>query len=55
MEKLIFNADDEEPCCHACDNIECSYEFCEKNCGSKHGWSKYQRTEILEENNKRRA
>lgn len=44
--KTIYTADDEEPNCGRCDNINASYTFCDGNCGCKHFWEGYKRTEI---------
>lgn len=45
--KIIYNADDEEPQCQKCDNFEIPDTFCMNNCGGGHGWNGYQRTEII--------
>lgn len=46
-EIIIYTADEEEPSCNRCDNMECSYEFCD-NCGATF-WSGYRRTIISNE------
>ena len=40
----VYTADDEEPNCNRCDNMDASDEFCDK-CGSEF-WSGYKRTVI---------
>lgn len=45
-DKIVFTADDEEPNCGRCDNMDASDDFCTE-CG-KGWWCHYQRTEIEE-------
>lgn len=40
---IVLSADDEEPDCNRCDNIDCEY-LCIKKCGPEHGWYGYKRT-----------
>lgn len=46
---ITYNADDEEPKCDRCDNADMSCKWCESNCGAKHWWSGYKRTERCED------
>lgn len=46
-EEVIYTADDEEPNCNRCDNIECAY-LCIHRCGAEHGWYGYERSELIE-------
>ena len=46
--KIIYNADDEEPLCGRCDYVCDSQSYCDTNCGSEHFWNGYERTEYLE-------
>ena len=48
-ETITYTADDEEPKCGRCDNIQESYIFCRENCGSAHGRNGYRRTERLDD------
>lgn len=46
---IEYTADHEEPLCHRCDNADMKDEFCEENCGAKHGWFCCRRTEKIED------
>lgn len=48
-EYVTYAADDEEPKCSRCDNMDFSEEQCEKYCGAQHGWCRYSRTEKKED------
>lgn len=48
MEKVTYTADDESPCCIRCDNMGIEEEYCEKYCGASHGWSRYERNELVD-------
>lgn len=48
-EYITYTADDEDPKCDRCDNADMSCRWCEQNCGPKHGWATYFRTEKIEE------
>lgn len=43
--ETIYTADDEEPNCGRCDNINAPHTFCNGNCGAEHFWEGYKRTE----------
>lgn len=40
---IIWTADDEEPDCGICNNIDC--DGCCENCGAEFGWKYYEREE----------
>lgn len=46
----IYTADDEEPRCGRCDNVDGNDELCVERCGAEHGWGGYSRTEESEVN-----
>jgi len=51
VKDIIRTADDEEPICIRCENLDCDEdELCEKRCGPQHGWAGYCR-EVEEEQN----
>lgn len=50
MITIIHTADDEEPICTRCDNLENKYECCTRWCGAEHGWYCYRREEVIKEN-----
>lgn len=43
--ETVYTADDEEPVCTRCDNMNIPYTWCERYCGAEHGWNGYKRTE----------
>lgn len=45
-DEMIYTADDEEPQCQKCDNLNAPDAFCINTCGGGHGWYGYQRTEV---------
>lgn len=47
-----MTANDEEPKCNRCDNLDHPYEFCIKYCGSEHFWNGYCRTKKEKEDYK---
>lgn len=47
---IIYTADDEEPDCGICNNIDC--DGCCENCGAEFGWRYYEREEVDPELNK---
>lgn len=47
-EFVTHTADTEEPICMNCDNNDIGDEFRINECGSKHGWRGYERTEPVE-------
>lgn len=47
---IIYTADDEEPDCGICNNIDC--DSCCENCGAEFGWRYYEREEVDPELNK---
>ena len=42
--RIIFTADDEDPDCMECDNVDMPTEFCGSTCGPEYGWCGYKRT-----------
>ena len=44
----VYNADNEEPKCGRCDNVNNPYEWCTKYCGANNGWNGYKRTVLNE-------
>lgn len=51
MEKFIERtANDEEPMCRFCDNINNTDRWCMENCGGANFWNGYRRTEKIEDN-----
>ena len=48
----IYTADNEFPDCGSCDHICDDSKFYVRYCGAEHGWAGYQRTEILDDNDK---
>lgn len=46
---VTYTADDEEPQCNRCDNLDNSDKFCMKNCGGANWWKGYIRTESMEQ------
>ncbi len=44
VEYITYTADDEEPECGRCDNINASDKWCMKNCGGANYWNGYKRT-----------
>lgn len=49
MRKYKYTADDEYPDCGRCNHINDSEDLCVKWCGAEHGWSRYERTEYVKE------
>ena len=43
--ETVYTADDEEVNCRRCDNVNMPIAWCYKNCGAKHWWNGYKRTE----------
>ena len=43
-DRVFYDADDEEPDCGICDNLDC-FGRCEK-CGAEYGWRYYEREEL---------
>lgn len=43
-DEIVFDADDEEPDCGICDNIQADEKICIKFCGPEHCWNMYRRT-----------
>lgn len=48
-EIIEYTADDEEPKCGECDNVQMPDKWCVENCGANNGWNGYRRTEIVKE------
>ena len=46
---IEYTADNEEPMCVRCDNINWKDEWCSECCGSDKGWAGYRRTEKIED------
>ena len=50
MSKYITHtADDEDPDCMRCENVDAESEFCKKFCGAEHAWYGYCRCEEVGE------
>lgn len=50
MSKYIqYTADDEDPDCMMCINIDADDQFCKTFCGSEHSWGGYYRQEEVGE------
>lgn len=47
LKEVIYTADDEEPNCNRCNNVECEC-LCIQNCGAEHGWYGYERSELVD-------
>ena len=50
--KIIYTADEEEPLCERCDNVNEQEDICVNRCGAEHGWFLYSRTVIEVEDEK---
>ena len=46
---ITHTADDEDPDCMRCINIDADDQFCKTFCGAEHAWGGYCRYEIVEE------
>lgn len=44
----VYTVEEEEASCLICEHVCEKEDWCEKYCGPKHGWSRYERLEFVE-------
>ncbi len=46
---ITHTADDEDPDCMRCVNVNAEFDFCKNKCGAEHAWCGYRRLEKVED------